>query len=281
MEEQGPDLPEGVKLMLRNDPEDAWKKVKKSLNSEHDGKQVSLNQPWLRVAASVALLIGIGAAIYLAVFNAVETHVIANNSSAVKQVLLPDSSVVFLHDRSQITYDDAYSEHRNVSMKGEAFFEVKRNPANQFKISIGRSVVQVLGTSFNIHDDTSRLDVTVATGKVSVGTPAHDVVVLEKGEKASYDKSAQKISKAANDDANYNSWLTRTLQFRNTPLTRVFPTLESYFDVKISFDQTKAAAITYTSDFNNPTLAEILAEMKDVLAIDYRESGTNVIVTIP
>lgn len=282
MEDQNPDLPDGVKMMLRNDPEEAWKKVESAINAQKPkARQVFLSQTWVRVAASITLLICVGAMTYFLNFSGSRAHLIANNTTVNRSVVLPDSTVVYLHAHSEISYDDAYDDHRNVKMKGEAFFEVKRNAANPFRVAIGQSVVQVLGTSFNISDDTMKLDVTVATGKVSVETPAREVVYLEKGEMASYDKSAQKIRKIKNEDLNYNAWMTKLLTFRNTPLPQVFATLEEYFDVKITFDQRKASAISYTSDFEDPTLQDVLGEMKDVLNIDYKESGNNVIITIP
>jgi transmembrane sensor len=279
MDDQTPDLPEGVKIMLRNDPEDAWKKLQPSLRDKKP--IIPIWQTWLRVAASIALLIGIGSVIYLTIFRAPETHFVVNNTFASKSVVLPDSSVVYLHPHAEISYGQSYDDNRNVTVKGQAFFEVQRDPTHPFKVTIGQSVVQVLGTSFNIEDDTRYLDVTVATGKVSVETPTHDVVILEKGEKSSYDKSTHMITKLVNNNLNYDSWRTKVLRFENTPLTEVFETLAKYFGVKIAFDQKKASTITYTSDFDNPTLQDVLLEMKDVLGITYEQSRTNVIVKIP
>lgn len=283
MDEQNPDLPEGVKMLLRNDPEEAWKKLGPSLkDSNSKGKVIPLRQTWLRIAAGIALLIGVGSIIYL--LNGTEgadVHTIANNTLEVKSLVLPDSSVVYLHPQSEVVYSDSYSESRDLVMKGEAFFEVQRDPSHPFKITIGQSIVQVLGTSFNISDDTTRLDVTVATGKVSVQTPVQNVVYLEKGEKASYNKTEQKVSKIVNDDPNYDSWKTKTLRFRDTPLPQVLASLGKYFNVKFEFDSNKASGISYTSNFVDPTLNEVLVEMQDVLGITYRQSGKNVIITIP
>jgi transmembrane sensor len=277
MDEQTPELPEGTKMLLRTDPEKEWEKVKRSIDAQKPrGRQVMM----MKLAAAILLLIGVVDVIYL-LLSGPETFILYNASSVSQVRVLPDSSVVYIHPGSEITYESTYSEERSITMKGQAFFDVKRDQQHPFTVSAGQSTVQVLGTSFNVNDDSSRLDVTVASGKVSVQTIGQALIVLEKGEKASYDKLAYAISKLVNDDMNYDSWKTGQLHFQHTPFAEVISTLEKYFDITIAFDKTRARNITYTSDFNDPTLQEVLAEMKDVLGVDYTESGKQITIVIP
>jgi len=273
-------LPDGVKMMMRNDPEAAWQKARLAITVPAR-KQVLFTSTWMRVAAAVALLIGITSVFYLFNSGKPTSHVIVNNTKENKIISMPDSSRIVLHAGSEITYDDTYNNYRNLTMKGRAFFEVTRDPDHPFKVSVAQSVVQVLGTSFNISDDSTDLSVTVATGKVSVETPAHEFVYLEKGEMVSYNKHQQTITKQSNDNPNYDSWKTRVLKFDNTPLPQVLTTLAEYFDVEIAFDKNKAAAITYTSYFSDPKLGDVIQEMREVLDLDFEESGKQIIVTIP
>ena len=240
------------------------------------GKQVMM---MMRLAAAVLLLIGVASVIYLFSLGS-ETYIIQNTSSVNRIQVLPDSTIVYIHPGSEIAYKSSYSKERSLTMKGQAFFDVKRNPKNPFTITVGQSTVQVLGTSFNVDDDSSHFVVTVASGKVSVQTQGQTLVILEKGERASYDKSVSTMRKQINDDINYDSWKTKQLHFEHTPFSEVIATLEEYFDVTITFDKTKAGNVTYTSDFNDPTLQEVLSEMKDVLDINYTESGKQITIII-
>jgi transmembrane sensor len=277
MDEQTPELPEGTKMLLRTDPEKEWEKVKRSIDAQKPrGRQVMM----MKLAAAILLLIGVVDVIYL-LLSGPETFILYNASSVSQVRVLPDSSVVYIHPGSEITYESTYSEERSITMKGQAFFDVKRDEQHPFTVSAGQSTVHVLGTSFNVNDDSSRLDVTVASGKVSVQTQGQALIILEKGEKVSYDKLANAISKLVNDDMNYDSWKTRQLHFQHTPFAEVISTLEKYFDITIAFEKTRAGNITYTSDFNDPTLQEVLAEMKDVLGVDYTESGKQITIVIP
>ncbi len=125
------------------DVEAAWSKLKSRMDKvpqlklvrEDDvtnlkvDKNIVLNV-WLKVAAGIALLIGVyGTVSWL--FNKDSTSKFY--AETIKDVLLPDSSVVTLNKNASIEIiDDFMGKERRLALKGEAFFNVKKNKSKPF-----------------------------------------------------------------------------------------------------------------------------------------------------
>lgn len=97
---------------------------------------------------------------------------VANATNKPRRVSLPDGSTVTLSANSKLSYNPALNQaaERTVYLSGEAFFEVRRDPAHPFLVYANGTVTKVLGTSFRINAYENRPDVTVQvrTGRVSV-----------------------------------------------------------------------------------------------------------------
>jgi len=104
---------------------------------------------------------------------------------------LPDDTQVWLNGASTITYPTEFcGKERIVSITGEAYFEVAKDPSRPFNIRTNHMEVEVLGTSVDI-DTYSFQDVIRATlleGRVKVKNAASSVV-LRSGQQASLDAS--------------------------------------------------------------------------------------------
>jgi transmembrane sensor len=109
---------------------------------------------------------------------------------------LPDGTRVWLNENSEIEYPKSFSgKERTVTLKGEAFFEVKRDPSHPFVISSGAIKTTVLGTSFTVKAyDNKQPEVNVRTGKVKVES-SQNTVLLERGDKAIYEVETSKLNK--------------------------------------------------------------------------------------
>jgi len=109
---------------------------------------------------------------------------------------LPDGTRVWLNENSKIDYPKKFSgKERTITLKGEAFFEVKRDPSHPFVISSGVIKTTVLGTSFNVkaYGD-KQPEVNVRTGKVKVES-SQNTVLLERGDKAIYKVETSTLNK--------------------------------------------------------------------------------------
>ena len=151
-------------------------------NEKRTGLRFIKSQKWLNIAASVALVAGFGAALWLRPI--VETAPAGTMAS----VVLPDGSTIRLNSGSTIEYRRTFGwMKRAVTLDGEAFFDVSKSQT-EFDVSTFNGNVTVLGTRFNIRAWSDDLDpattVHVDEGYVRVSAEAvpDSSVILEAGQ---------------------------------------------------------------------------------------------------
>ena len=221
-----------------------------------------------KVAASITLLIVWSFLFYQVVFK---TETIVKESGAEKiQFTLPHGSVVWLNEKSKVTYVSDFNNERHIELSGEAFFEVTHNPDKPFVIQADKSEVKVLGTSFNVraYENESQNEVYVVTGKVSLADNSEQNIVLSPGEEGILDKQNGVLSRSAETNPNHIAWKSKQLIFKKTSLTEVAETLEKYFQISITVKNPDLKKCRFTSSFNNPTLEEVIEAISIALNLN-------------
>lgn len=178
-------------IVAKDTVAEEWEKLTPRLISRVPAPEIRTRR-WLRyaVAAAAVVLIGISGDWLLRVWNnpppltAPQLVTIHSGHNEKKKVVLPDSSVIWLHYNASVQYDlhTFNRSTRQLQLTGEAFFEVMPAADKPFTVQTSHLKITVLGTSFHIMTGTSGIEeVTVATGKVNVhGTHVHaDVVPLQ------------------------------------------------------------------------------------------------------
>lgn len=250
----------------RLDTDKAWQRFA----ARHQVRRtVSFRRYWMAAASVVLLLIGFGT-YFVTDRNSPEWVAVATQPGQIMDVYLPDSTQISLAGNSSIRYDKkAYGKDRRVvEMRGKAFFQVMRNEARPFSVYTERTVVTVLGTSFQINEQPGGTDVNVVTGKVSFGATCNetDKVILTAGMSASYSPENREITIAQEENLNNLAWKTRLLRFNDTPLDRVIDDLNECYQVKI-VDKAGARPLKLTATFNGLPLEEVLMIINQTLDI--------------
>jgi ferric-dicitrate binding protein FerR (iron transport regulator) len=177
------------------------------------------------------------------------------------EIILPDSSHVWLNRNSLITYHNDFNKDRKVTLAGEAFFDVKRNPDKPFLILADEATVSVLGTSFNIkaYSTQTETEVYVLSGKVKLATQdERKHVILTPGLLGVLDKNTHVLLTSREADMNALAWKNKELIFKKTPLRDVLKTVRSYFKANIDVKNKAILNCRFTSSFKDPTLPEVL-----------------------
>ncbi|MEP4532153.1 MAG: FecR domain-containing protein [Cyclobacteriaceae bacterium] len=185
---------------------------------------------------------------------------------------LPDGSLVTLNSGSKIRYPERFSNSaREVSLSGEAFFEVEHNPDKPFLVQMNGDIVRVLGTSFNIrsYNQDSAVYVSVATGRVSYSIPSGDEVVLEPDRMATYLPKQGSLSTGEVDKLRAFGWKDKVLYFDNITFDKVIIEVERWYGVEIDYPEELVSRGTYSEQFNNPTLAEVLHSLSFVYRFNF------------
>ncbi|MEQ9306999.1 MAG: FecR domain-containing protein, partial [Marinoscillum sp.] len=174
---------------------------------------------------------------------------------------LQDGSIVTLNSQSELSYPEEFSDKdkREVSLTGEAFFEVERNPTKPFIIYTPTIQIEVLGTSFSVRsrEEEKTSTVIVASGSVEV-QGKNNTVVLKINEKAIFDKETGRLFKVVNDDPNYLSWKTKRFTFDDTPLHEVVKNLSNAHQTRIQLITKSIDNCPVTVSFDGQSLQAIL-----------------------
>ncbi len=237
----------------------------------HPAQKISfLQQNWLRVAATVALV-----AISVIAINYLTrgTHYYAEEPGL--EVNLPDGSLVTLNADSRITLSKSFNEKgRVVSLKGEAFFEVSPNAEKPFTVRLRKSEVTVLGTAFNIRalNDEELIEVVVHSGKVRFSSPNGNWIHLVAGQKGLFSKDSGGFNKFENMDINYLSWKTREIIFPDDELHFIIRTLNRIYDAQIVIESQRVEFCRVSVRFKDQSLDSILRVLESTLDISIEKT---------
>jgi ferric-dicitrate binding protein FerR (iron transport regulator) len=191
---------------------------------------------------------------------------------------LPDGSIITLNKYSELKYamnDDGKT--RDVTLKGEAFFNVAPDKSKPFIISVNDVTVQVVGTSFNVKNTTEQTEVIVETGVVEVAK--HDnSVTLTRDEKATVAANSDELVKDDKTDDLYNYYRTKEFVCNNTPLWRLVDVLNEAYRVNIVITDPRLRNLPLTATFTDEPVENILAVVAETLHIKAEKKGTDILI---
>lgn len=255
-----------------------WNRFTQAVGGSSERKlNQSSGRSWLRIAAAIVLILGAGAVFF---YYANQSSVLTvQTAMQTKEVTLPDGSRVSLNQNSSLSYPEKFGEAREVTLQGEAFFDVERDPQKPFIIHAGEAQVEVLGTSFNVraYPQQQKIEVVVATGSVKLSVPPlNKEVKLNPGDRGVYAVSSSEVTAATNENANFLSWKTRRIVFEESDLKTVVETLNAVYgaNISVAVDVPSTCAVTVT--FDNQLLDAVLNVLENTLGLTYRRTGNRI-----
>lgn len=262
-----------------------WQKLMAKIKTRPKHKVIQTNYfRWIAAAAVLILvfLAGIGFDdIFVNPSSKISyTKIIAPEGNKT-QVVLPDSTHVWLNSGSEIQYPSDYSaQNRNVSMKGECFFDVVKDPAHPMVVTGTKFKVKVFGTRFNVNEDNTKdiADVTLISGKVQVLSLQDKLIQdLKPGEQLVLNEGKYHLQNAQNLDA-LTAWLNNMMIFDNQPFENVIHYLEKWYGVKIQLDKDLYYSHNYTFKVKTESLREVLELISVITPIHYIIEGEQVTI---
>ena len=121
-------------------------------------------------------------------------EVVAKRGTKTK-IILPDGSQVWLNSDSKLSYGERFNDTiREVSLEGEAYFDVIKDKNRPFIVMTNALNIRVLGTAFNIksYAQDATIETTLIRGMIEVrknNEPATKKIVLTPNEKLIYNKT--------------------------------------------------------------------------------------------
>jgi transmembrane sensor len=184
---------------------------------------------------------------------------------------LPDGSKVFLNYNSSISYPENFTgDIRSVSLKGEAFFDVKPDASHPFIIRANGTEIKVLGTSFNVKAyPKTPVRVDVSTGKVLVRKDKSEINLI-KGQSAEVVGDTVRSTMA---DVNLMGYRTQIFDFNATELNQVVSSIRNGYHVDVRLSGDKLSQCRLTIRFEREPLDATLSVIAETLSLKIRKEG--------
>lgn len=258
--------------LAKFDTSEGWKAVTKKTTAP---KRV-LMYTYLRRAASIAavfLLAIVG--VYMFSNQNVSSELITVIAKAQNEkVALADGSIVYLNKDATLSYPEVFnSNKRELTLNGEAFFEVAKDATRPFIVHTTHSDVAVLGTSFNVHAESNQTEVSVTTGKVKVQSlNREESTILIPNQSATVNEEGLDTYPTSNK--NYMAWKTGVFYFEKTTLNDVVSDLNSYYSPKIILENLDTDC-QFSSTFQQKELTEIIEIIQLSCGLQLRQKNGN------
>ena len=154
------------------------------------------------------------------------------------QVTLSDGTKVWLNAASSIRFPVVFTgNERKVDITGETYFEVAKNASKPFKVKTGTSLVEVLGTHFNVnaYDDEATIRTTLLEGSVKVSSNNQAPKFLQPGQQSGISKEG-KITIFDNADTEEAiAWINGRFQYKSADIQAILRQISRWYDVDVEY----------------------------------------------
>ena len=296
-----------------------WQTIQKRVRQEEAVTPFTITRGaewgWIRIAASVMLVLGVGVMGYWysqrqvnqpesyrqfaqALPHDVALHETSNDTDKPMTISLSDGSSVVLQAGSRLSYPDTLLR-RDVYLVGKAFFEIVKDPTRPFLVYTRGVATKVLGTSFMIDapDSDQPVKVAVKTGRVAVYTldesiavrqkaasPELDGMVLTPNQSAEYVTESHRLVRTPDAVPAFTQPGTQVVakqsfDFDETPVPEALQTLELAYGVHISYDESLLGKCSLSASLVGQPFHEKLSVICKALEAHYTIQGDQVVIT--
>ncbi len=262
---------------------DAWDTFVKTNNLAQTNinteKRIRKSNSWLRIAASILLLVGIGWGT-LSIYQNTGFKTVSTLVNTSKKVELPDGSYVWLNENTSIKYRKRFIKDRTIVLSGEAFFDVAKQNGAPFTVNAEDVQIVVLGTKFNVNKKEEITNVLVEEGKVSVmGYKTQKKVLLGGDEMASFNAGNQQFTKQELTDLNELFWKTKTLVFNDEYVPEVLKTISGVFKRKVVIEGKTLTECRFSGKYENANLEDVLEDLQDIFGCEISDANDTLQIT--
>jgi len=232
-------------------------------------------------------------------------NVISTRYGSKSKIQLPDGTQVWLNADSKLTYSkDFGNQVREVSLAGEAFFDVQKDVDHPFVIHTNNLDIKVLGTAFNVrsYQNEKTSEATLIRGAIEVTLnnsperkilmkPSDRIVVQNKAAVNTAPATTKedvagtiywvgKVDVKEKDNVSLETvWKKNSLAFKNETLEDVAGRIGHWFNVKVSIEDEELKKMTYSCDFKDESLKEVMEALHLTGRFQYQIVKDSVFIT--
>ena len=272
---------------------DIWREIKKKESNK--GYSIPKKTFWA-VAASLFILLTLGLGFLFRNNNSFVTpRYVSKNQQPNKylytekgvkaKLTLPDSSIVWLNSDSKLYYPDEFkNDIREITLCGEAYFEVKHEPERPMIVNTNKGFkLEVLGTTFNLksYDNDNQAQTTLYSGSINIivddvsgGQPTitkmqpNDVITI-------YENRTSKNIHLP-DPTVCSAWKDGKIIFDNLPMDEAIKIMERWHGIEFEVKDPKILKQKITANFDSESIVRVMDLIRMTSFIDYKIDGKKV-----
>lgn len=194
--------------------------------------------------------------------SVVEYHTLSTPRGGQYKLVLSDGTNVWLNAASSITFPTAFTgKERNVSITGEAYFEVAHNTKQPFHVQVNAMNVEVLGTHFDIngYTDEPYVKTTLLEGSIKINIKSGETVLLKPRQQARVNQLKEEpITITTSNVDEVMAWKNGRFSYNNTDLKTIMRQIMRWYDVDVEY-KANLPVRYFTADISrNKNLSAIL-----------------------
>lgn len=196
---------------------------------------------------------------------------------------LPDGTKVTMNEGSELTYHKTFGKQtRDVTLKGEAFFDVYHDVAHPFIVRTGNVSVRVLGTAFNVKTTTEQeVRVTVKRGKVQVDDEQKKQTygIITPNQEIAVNTATHESVRTDAESQQSLAWTSRFLILDDVTFEQAAAIIGRHYNVSISFENPELKNCGLNAKFiNGEELPDVLEMIGKAMNVDYKIQGNTVTI---
>lgn len=214
-----------------------------------------------------------------------EPVIFQTNGEQQKEITLSDGTVVRMNYYSEmIVSKDFMHGSREISLSGEAYFDVTHNPDQPFILHANQSTVEVLGTAFNVRSvaGQQKVQVAVVEGRISFRGAENGLgqeqlsVILSKNQYGHFDLNNRTMNVDDMAVENYLAWKSGWFNFEKLTMQQVCTQLNRLYNIHCRFKDEQISKMNLTARFSNKSMEKTLEVIALSLELEF-EMNDNVV----
>ena len=308
----------GISEAKKTEREESIRRIIKKAEragKEKTGSRTVIFRRYIPLAAASIMLLIIGGWFFFSRDNGFAggqektAPAVVTQNGARKQVVLPDGSKVWLNGGSKLFYNNDFNgAAREVTLEGEAFFDVVKNTSRPFIVHANNINIKVLGTAFNVkaYVEDEKVETTLYRGLVNI-TKSHDAsfqpIMLYPNQKIIIPKEVlndnlqndnrtsasttikksiviQQIDSAKLEPQRIETaWMYNRLEFRGDDFKELAQKLERWYNVEITFEDESVKKLSFSGSFEKETVEQALQALSVANSFNYKISEHEIFIS--
>jgi len=180
---------------------------------------------------------------------------------------LADGSRIELNTDSDLRVARLFGSRTVWLARGEAWFDVRHDPAHPFEVVVGNGRIRDVGTRFNVINDEGNTTVEVTEGIVALSHDGSPEQRVKAGQQSGFDAEGRLRPIVAGDANAVGSWRQGLLIFKRQTLPEVLRQLARYHRVDFELPDAKLQSLKVSGRFSTSDLDESLNTLANGLGV--------------